>query len=173
MSELLAHGLDVNIKDKDGWTALMSASYCGHLAVVRLLCDAAGIDLAARRNSGATALGVVLSDKHALGLGLSDEHAEVAAFLLMATPEPPHLPQPRLHVVLRSFSSAGPGEMTVARGQSVLVEAEGASGWTMRSLPCARKFCRCASFCPYSFASTLPMTSNSKLAAWPLLRGTA
>ena len=47
--ELLPHGADVNIHPEDGWTPLMTActSYRS-LAVVRVLCDAPGIDLAAR-----------------------------------------------------------------------------------------------------------------------------
>ena len=64
MRELLAHGADVNIKDKHGWTLLMRASINGHLAVVRLLCDAPGIDLTARC-AGMTALGWALHYKYA------------------------------------------------------------------------------------------------------------
>ena len=69
--ELLAHGADVNIKAKDGSTPLMRASYEGHLTVVRLLCDAPGIDLAARSSSGRTAL----------SMALLSNRADVAAFL--------------------------------------------------------------------------------------------
>ena len=51
----------------------MRASYGGHLAVMRLLCDAPGIDLSARDSGGG---------RTALGLALLYNHADVAAFLL-------------------------------------------------------------------------------------------
>ena len=72
MRELLAHGADVNIKATDGWTPLIWTSFFGNLAVVRLLCDAPGIDLAARDN---------YSKLTALGFALRYYRAEVAAFL--------------------------------------------------------------------------------------------
>ena len=46
--ELLARGADVNMKDTYGWSPLMGASFRSRRAVVRLLCDVPGIDLAAR-----------------------------------------------------------------------------------------------------------------------------
>ena len=73
MRELLAHGADVNLKDKHGWTPLMMASISGHLAVVLLLCDAPGIDLAARSSD--------LTKLTALGWALYFKHTEVATFL--------------------------------------------------------------------------------------------
>ena len=72
MCELLAHGANVNIKSEGGWTPLMEASFGCRLAVARLLCDAPGIDLAARSSSRRTALGWTLH---------SDKYAEVTAFL--------------------------------------------------------------------------------------------
>ena len=68
--ELLAHGTDVNIKSKNGSTAVISASYYRHVAVVRVLCDVPGIDLAAR-----------CAGISALGWALHYYYAEVAAFL--------------------------------------------------------------------------------------------
>ena len=72
MRELLAHGADANIKAKDGWTPLMSASCSGFLAAVRLLCDAPGIDLAARGG---------WKEPTALSWALRYNRAEVAVFL--------------------------------------------------------------------------------------------
>ena len=62
MREFLAHCADVNIKDNGGLTPVMCASAKGRLAVVRLLCDAPEIDLAARSSSGRTALGWALTN---------------------------------------------------------------------------------------------------------------
>ena len=70
--ELLAHGADVNIKDKAGWTPLMNASLWSLLVVVRLLCDAPGIDLAARDSC---------EKLTAVGYALRYKRAEVTAFL--------------------------------------------------------------------------------------------
>ena len=60
------------IGGNSGWTPLISASFRGHLAFVRLLCDAPGIDFAARAG------GMKLT---ALGWAVYRKHAEVAAFL--------------------------------------------------------------------------------------------
>ena len=74
--ELLAQGADVNIKENIGFTPLMDASYCGRLAVVRLLSDAPGVDLAARGTSGVRTLTLT-----ALGWALFGNFHELAAFL--------------------------------------------------------------------------------------------
>ena len=75
MCELLAHGANVNIKSKGGWTPLMEASFGCRLAFARLLCDAPGFDLAAR--------GGICRDFEltALGWALRRKHPKVAAFL--------------------------------------------------------------------------------------------
>jgi ankyrin repeat protein len=52
---LLKMGVDVNAKNKDGWTALMVASFNGHLEVMQALL-AKGADINAKRNYGGTAL---------------------------------------------------------------------------------------------------------------------
>ena len=65
--ELLAH---VNVKDNEGWTPLLYASLCGRLADVRLLCDAPGIDLAARYGG-----------QTALWFSVRHKSADIAAFL--------------------------------------------------------------------------------------------
>ena len=40
-----ADGIDVNSKDKDGWTALSLATWKEHEAIVKLLLGADGIDV--------------------------------------------------------------------------------------------------------------------------------
>ena len=46
--ELVAHGADVNIQDHGGWSPPLRASVNGKLAIMRLLCNAPGIDLNVR-----------------------------------------------------------------------------------------------------------------------------
>ena len=72
--ELLAQGADANIKNEDGFTPLMWAIYYGHLAVVRLLSDAPGVDLAAHGTLGEQTL-------TALGWAQHRHHADITAFL--------------------------------------------------------------------------------------------
>ena len=55
VKELIDMGADVNQKDKDGWTALMCASYRGCKEVVELLIEK-GADVNAKTNGGKTAL---------------------------------------------------------------------------------------------------------------------
>jgi|GEM_PF-1136955 len=52
---LIAHGADVNAKNKAGWTALMSAALNGQTEAVRLLIDR-GADIEAKDMGGLTAL---------------------------------------------------------------------------------------------------------------------
>ena len=52
---LLSSGADVNVKDRDGWTALHWAAQNGHSAVVQLLLEK-GADINAKDQDGRTAL---------------------------------------------------------------------------------------------------------------------
>jgi ankyrin repeat protein len=52
---LLAHGADVNVADKNGWTALYSAAYYGHRDIATLLV-AHGADVNIAKNNGWTPL---------------------------------------------------------------------------------------------------------------------
>ena len=70
--ELLAHNVDANLTNDAGWTPLFAASFNGRLSVVRLLCDAPGIDLAARTDDNGLS---------ALGWALRNDQTEVAAVL--------------------------------------------------------------------------------------------
>ena len=69
----MQHCADVNLKSNLRRTPLIRACASGSFAVVRLLCDAPGIDLAARDVTGDT----VLSD----ALGRREGHADITAFL--------------------------------------------------------------------------------------------
>ena len=62
MQKLLARGVDVNAKDKDGGTALMAASAQGHLDVVQALLEN-GADVKAKGSNGTTALSVAKDDE--------------------------------------------------------------------------------------------------------------
>jgi ankyrin repeat protein len=56
VQKLLDDGVDVNWKDRTGWTALMDASGCwGHIEVVKLLLDN-GAEVNIQDNNGWTAL---------------------------------------------------------------------------------------------------------------------
>jgi uncharacterized protein len=61
---LLEKGSDVNMADKDGWTALMGATVQGHLEPVKLLLDR-GADVSAKNHNGETALVMADAMKHA------------------------------------------------------------------------------------------------------------
>ena len=52
----LARGEDVNNKDSDGWTALMSAVRESHNSIVKLLLDQPGVKTNEKDNDGFTAL---------------------------------------------------------------------------------------------------------------------
>jgi uncharacterized protein len=71
---LLAHGAEVNAKDDVGWTALMGASYAGHLNLVQALL-AKGAEVNAKANNGKTALMVA-------------SNAEVKALLVQTGAKP-------------------------------------------------------------------------------------
>ena len=49
---------DVNVKDEDGWSALMNGAFDGHLDVVKLLLGAEGINVNQAKNDGKTALSI-------------------------------------------------------------------------------------------------------------------
>ncbi|KAH6907374.1 hypothetical protein BKA70DRAFT_1401200 [Coprinopsis sp. MPI-PUGE-AT-0042] len=49
-------GVDVNLRDRHGWNALMHTSYSGHTTCARLLVCASGIDIDAVDDQGVTAL---------------------------------------------------------------------------------------------------------------------
>jgi ankyrin repeat protein len=55
IEHLIDHGADVNAKGGNGYTALILASFYGHIDIVRLLIDA-GADVNASSNTGSTAL---------------------------------------------------------------------------------------------------------------------
>jgi ankyrin repeat protein len=57
IKELLAKGVDVNMRGNDRNTPIMEASYGGHLDTVKLLLDH-GADLSAKKNDGADAGGL-------------------------------------------------------------------------------------------------------------------
>ncbi|KAL3993822.1 Ankyrin repeats (many copies) family protein [Acanthocheilonema viteae] len=56
-------GMDINISDQYGWTALMCASYAGHLHIVKYLLSM-GVDISKRSKSGETAADFALKCGH-------------------------------------------------------------------------------------------------------------
>ncbi len=63
MKLLIEHGADVNMADKDGWTALMGAVVQGHTESVKLLLKH-GAKVRARNHNGETALIMAAKMKH-------------------------------------------------------------------------------------------------------------
>jgi|SRR5271157_4990436 len=63
MKLLIENGADVNMADKDGWTALMGATVQGHLESVKLLLEQ-GVELNAKNHNGETALVMAAGMKH-------------------------------------------------------------------------------------------------------------
>ncbi|VDK88646.1 unnamed protein product [Onchocerca ochengi] len=56
-------GMDINVSDQYGWTALMCASYAGHLHIVKYLLSM-GVDVSKRSRSGETAADFALKCGH-------------------------------------------------------------------------------------------------------------
>ena len=54
--QLLINGIDVNLSNKDGYTALMMASQNGHLKIVNMLLNCKEIDIYFQNKYGNTAL---------------------------------------------------------------------------------------------------------------------
>ena len=63
ITQLLADGVDVNTKDREGGTALAHAAWFGHLETVKLLLGK-GADVNAKKNDGATPLSLASSNRH-------------------------------------------------------------------------------------------------------------
>jgi serine/threonine-protein phosphatase 6 regulatory ankyrin repeat subunit B len=60
---LLFEGIDVNVKDKDGWTALMWATYKCHYDIVELLLKS-GVDINMKNDNGKTAFLIAEGGMH-------------------------------------------------------------------------------------------------------------
>ncbi|KAK6102886.1 Ankyrin repeats (3 copies) family protein [Brugia pahangi] len=56
-------GMDTNVSDQYGWTALMCASYAGHLHIVKYLLSV-GVNISKRSKSGETAADFALKSGH-------------------------------------------------------------------------------------------------------------
>ena len=57
IKRFISEGEDINLQDKMGWTALITATFCNHPEIVKILIDAgAKIDL--QNNEGKTALDI-------------------------------------------------------------------------------------------------------------------
>ena len=63
MKLLIENGADLNMTDKDGWTALMGATVQGHMESVKLLLEQ-GVEVNAKNNNGETALVMAAGMKH-------------------------------------------------------------------------------------------------------------
>jgi len=63
VNDLIAAKADVNVKDEEGYTALMIASYKGHIEVVKALI-AAKADVNAKANNNVTALMMASMNGH-------------------------------------------------------------------------------------------------------------
>lgn len=63
MKLLIERGADINLTDKDGWTALMGATVQGHLESVSLLLKQ-GAEVNTRNQDGETALAMAAGMKH-------------------------------------------------------------------------------------------------------------
>jgi len=73
VKSVLAEGADVNVRDQDGWTALMHASWHGHSEVVGLLLNK-GADVNAKASNGGTALMYASSNRHSKVAELLERH---------------------------------------------------------------------------------------------------
>ncbi len=73
MKLLIENGADVNMADKDGWTALMGVTVPGHLESVKLLLEH-GADVRAKNHNGETALIMAAGTKHTEIRGALLEH---------------------------------------------------------------------------------------------------
>lgn len=63
LEALLFEGIDVNVKDKDGWTALMWAAYKCHYEIVDLLLKN-GADINMKDDNGKTAFLIAEGGMH-------------------------------------------------------------------------------------------------------------
>lgn len=77
MSLLLERGANVNMADKDGWTALMGATVQGRMESVKLLLEH-GADVNAKNLNGETALAMATSMKlREIKIALLEHEAEI------------------------------------------------------------------------------------------------
>jgi ankyrin repeat protein len=74
---LLLEGIDVNVKDKDGWTALMWAAYKCHYDVVDLLLKN-GADINRRNENGKTVFHIAEGGMHREITELLRKHGSTA-----------------------------------------------------------------------------------------------
>lgn len=74
---LISYGADINIKDSDGSTALMTAAALGHYDILNILLNTKRIDINARDNSGKTALqltSIIKTANERMGLSTADQN---------------------------------------------------------------------------------------------------